>query len=36
MKMENEVRAPKTGIVRQVLVKPGQSVKLFELMVEIE
>jgi biotin carboxyl carrier protein len=35
MKMENEVRAPRGGVVQQVNVHPGQSVNLSEVMVEI-
>jgi biotin carboxyl carrier protein len=35
MKMENEIRAPRAGKVLSVNVKPGQSVKLGELMVEV-
>jgi biotin carboxyl carrier protein len=36
MKMENEIRATKPGIVRQVHVKLGQIVTLNEALVEIE
>jgi biotin carboxyl carrier protein len=36
MKMENEIRASKPGIVRQIHVKPGQTVILNETLVEIE
>jgi biotin carboxyl carrier protein len=36
MKMENEIRAPKSGVVRQVAVKPGQTVTLGELLLEVE
>jgi acetyl/propionyl-CoA carboxylase alpha subunit len=35
MKMENEVRAPRSGSVHAVGVKVGQTVVLGELMVEI-
>lgn len=36
MKMENEIRSPLAGTVRQLVVKPGQTVTLSELMLEIE
>ncbi|MCB0069201.1 MAG: acetyl-CoA carboxylase biotin carboxyl carrier protein subunit, partial [Caldilineaceae bacterium] len=36
MKMENEIRSPLNGTVRQVTVKPGQTVTLGELMLEVE
>jgi biotin carboxyl carrier protein len=36
MKMENDIRAPKGGVVRQIHVKPGQTVILHETLVEIE
>ncbi len=36
MKMENEIRAAKAGVVRQIHVKPGQTVVLHEALVEIE
>jgi len=36
MKMENEVRAPRSGIVREVAVLSAQSVKLGEFLLEIE
>lgn len=36
MKMENEIRAAKPGVVRQIHVKPGQTVVLNEALVEIE
>lgn len=35
MKMENEIRAPRSGTVQTVKVQPGQSVALSELMIEI-
>ena len=35
MKMENEMRAPRPGVVRQLNVRAGQSVNLNEVMVEI-
>lgn len=36
MKMENEIRASKGGVVRQVHARPGQTVVLNEVLVEIE
>lgn len=35
MKMENEIRAPRAGVVSAVHVKPGQDVRLGVLMMEI-
>ena len=35
MKMENEVHAPKSGVVSQISVKPGQDVMLHEVLAEI-
>jgi acetyl/propionyl-CoA carboxylase alpha subunit len=35
MKMENEVHAPKSGVVSQLRVKPGQDVLLHEVLAEI-
>jgi biotin carboxyl carrier protein len=35
MKMENEIHAPKSGIVTQVNVRPGQDVTLHEVLAEI-
>ena len=35
MKMENEVHAPKSGVVSQIRVKSGQDVKLHEVLAEI-
>ena len=35
MKMENEIRAPRTGSVTQLNVSAGQNVKLDEVLVEI-
>ncbi len=35
MKMENEIRAPRSGTVRAINTKPGASVKLGELLMEI-
>jgi biotin carboxyl carrier protein len=35
MKMENEIVAPRSGVVSQLNVKPGQSVALDEVLVEI-
>ncbi len=35
MKMENEIHAPKSGLVTQINVKPGQDVKLHEVLAEI-
>ena len=36
MKMENELRGRKSGVVWQVAVKPGQTVTLGELLLEVE
>lgn len=36
MKMENEIRAPLSGVVRAVHIAAGQRVALHELLVEIE
>ncbi len=35
MKMENEIHAPKSGVVTQISVKPGQDVTLHEVLAEI-
>lgn len=35
MKMENEIRSPRAGKVQQISVKPGQSVALNDLMLEV-
>jgi biotin carboxyl carrier protein len=35
MKMENEIRAPRAGKVQTISTKPGASVKLGELLMEI-
>ncbi len=35
MKMENEIHAPKAGLVSQVAVKPGQDVARHEVLAEI-
>jgi biotin carboxyl carrier protein len=35
MKMENEIRAPRPGVVQAIKVAPGQTVKLGEVMVEV-
>jgi len=35
MKMENEIHAPKAGVVAQVAVKPGQDVTRHEVLAEI-
>lgn len=35
MKMENEVHAPKAGVLSQLRVKPGQDVLLHEVLAEI-
>ena len=35
MKMENEIHAPKSGVVSQISVKPGQDVLLHEVLAEI-
>ncbi len=35
MKMENEIHAPKSGVVTQISVKPGQDVALHEVLAEV-
>jgi acetyl/propionyl-CoA carboxylase alpha subunit len=35
MKMENEIHAPKSGMVSQISVRPGQDVMLHEVLAEI-
>jgi biotin carboxyl carrier protein len=35
MKMENEIHAPKSGVVTQISVKPGQDVMLHEVLAEV-
>lgn len=35
MKMENEIHAPKSGVVSQISVKSGQDVMLHEVLAEI-
>lgn len=35
MKMENEIRAPRAGVVRMLSVAPGKGVALQELLAEI-
>jgi len=35
MKMENEIHAPKAGLVSQIAVKPGQDVTRHEVLAEI-
>jgi biotin carboxyl carrier protein len=35
MKMGNEIRAPRSGVVKQIHVQPGKTVLLGEVMVEI-
>ena len=36
MKMENELRAPANGTVKQVLVAPGNAVEKGAVLLEIE
>jgi biotin carboxyl carrier protein len=36
MKMENEIRAPHSGRVKTINVKPGQGVSLHEVLAEID
>jgi len=36
MKMENEIRSPKSGVVKVLNVVPGQGVTLYEVLAEIE
>ena len=35
MKMQNELRAPRAGVIARVIVGPGQTVDLGDLLVEI-
>jgi len=35
MKMENEIRAPRPGVIGQLNVAPGQTVTLNMVMAEI-
>ena len=35
MKMENEIHAPKSGVISQIRVRPGQDVTLSEVLAEI-
>jgi len=36
MKMEMQITAPQAGLVKNVLVTPGASVKVNQLLVEFE
>jgi pyruvate carboxylase subunit B len=36
MKMENEIRAPRDGVVRDVLVTEGQAVETGALLILVE
>ena len=36
MKMENEIRAPRSGIIRTINVSPGQGVALNQVLAEID
>ena len=36
MKMQNEIRSPKAGVVKEVPVEPGRAVNLGDLLVAIE
>lgn len=36
MKMENEIAAPRDGVVREIRVKPGQAVESGELLAVVE
>jgi biotin carboxyl carrier protein len=35
MKMENEIRAPRAGVVSRLDIVPGQGVALHEVLAEI-
>jgi biotin carboxyl carrier protein len=35
MKMENEIRAPRSGVIERLNVRAGQSVDLHQVLVEI-
>jgi pyruvate carboxylase subunit B len=36
MKMENEIKSPKTGVVKKVGVKEGEAVEAGALLVVVE
>jgi biotin carboxyl carrier protein len=36
MKMQNEIRSPKTGIIERVLAKEGQTVTAGEVLAWVE
>ena len=36
MKMQNEIRAPKSGVVKDIGVKPGETVSAGDFMVSLE
>ena len=36
MKMQNEIRSPKTGVVREIRVQPGRAVNSGDLLLSIE
>ena len=36
MKMENELRASKSGVVKEVTVEPGSDVEMGEVLVVVE
>jgi biotin carboxyl carrier protein len=36
MKMQNEIRSPKTGVVKEVAVEPGRAVNSGDLLIAIE
>jgi biotin carboxyl carrier protein len=36
MKMQNEIRAPKAGLIREVAVEPGQTVATGEFLISLE
>lgn len=36
MKMENELKAPKSGVVKAIYVEPGQDVELGAVLAEVE
>ena len=36
MKMQNEIRAPKTGVVKQIGVRPGEAVSTGDFLISLE
>jgi len=34
MKMQNIIRSPKSGVIKKILAKPGQHLKVDQIIVE--